>query len=146
MLLEELRTAPGQLGCPQARIRGRGRGRGPSATYRDCRRSRSINPHPQEAVPVRHLRAQFATGDYRAEWLIEHVLVKNQPAGIAGPSKTLKTGLSLDAAISLASGTKFLGEFWVPKAARTASPVASETACADVARDGSSHPDVRRAG
>jgi hypothetical protein len=59
------------------------------------------------------------TGDYRPQWPIYDVLVKDQPGIIAGPSKTLKTNVSIDFAVSLASGTPFLGEFRLPNRIRT---------------------------
>lgn len=59
--------------------------------------------------------ATFAGGDYRPEWLVSRVLVRGQPGVIAGPAKALKTNLSIDLAVSLASGTDFLGRFGVYK-------------------------------
>jgi len=64
--------------------------------------------------------AAFAGGDFRPEWLITHALVRNQPGVIAGPSKALKTNLSIDLAVSLAAGDRFLGKFDVPKRTRVA--------------------------
>ncbi len=64
--------------------------------------------------------AAFASGDFRPQWLISRMLVKSQPGVIAGPSKALKTNLSIDLAVSLASGRRFLGQFAVPKRARVA--------------------------
>jgi hypothetical protein len=54
--------------------------------------------------------------DFRIEFLVHGVLVKNQPAIIAAPSKSMKTTLSLDLAISLAAGGiggRFLNQFRV---------------------------------
>lgn len=65
-------------------------------------------------IPFTKLR-QFAGS---IEWLIEDVLVANQFAGIVGQFKTLKTGLSLDMAVSLATGSPFLGRFNVPERKR----------------------------
>lgn len=47
-------------------------------------------------------------------FLIDQTLVEKQPAIVAGPSKSMKTTLSIDAAISLATGSSFLGRT-IPK-------------------------------
>ncbi|VTT99075.1 Uncharacterized protein OS=Planctomyces maris DSM 8797 GN=PM8797T_31408 PE=4 SV=1: AAA_25 [Gemmataceae bacterium] len=62
--------------------------------------------------------AAFAGGDFRPEWLVSRALVRNQPGVIAGPSKALKTNLSIDLAVSLAAGVPFVGKFEVPKPVR----------------------------
>ncbi|MCI0333666.1 MAG: bifunctional DNA primase/polymerase [Planctomycetes bacterium] len=49
--------------------------------------------------------------DYELQYLINGVLVRGQPGVIAGPKKTLKTNISIDLALSLASGGRFLGHF-----------------------------------
>jgi hypothetical protein len=54
------------------------------------------------------------------KWLVEGVLVEGEPAISGGPKKKLKTGLALDLAVSLASGTHFLGKFPVPEPVRVA--------------------------
>lgn len=64
--------------------------------------------------------AEFATGDYRQNYLVNRVLVEGEPAIVAGPMKSLKTNISLDLALSLTSGTPFLGEFTVPAQKRVA--------------------------
>ena len=45
------------------------------------------------------------------DWIVENVLLANQPMIVGGAAKTLKTSISLDMAISIASGTKFLGRY-----------------------------------
>ncbi|HEX3658220.1 MAG TPA: AAA family ATPase [Pirellulales bacterium] len=66
--------------------------------------------------------AAFSTHSFKHEWLVEKVLVANQPGVIGGMKKTLKTSLMIDLGVSLASGgaVKFLGKFKVPKAKRVA--------------------------
>lgn len=54
------------------------------------------------------------------DWLVERVTVRDQPVVIGGPYKTLKTSMALDLAVSLATGTKFLNTFGVPRAGKVA--------------------------
>lgn len=53
----------------------------------------------------------FFNTDYRQRFLIRNVLVEGQPGIIGGRFKAMKTSVAVDAAISLATGTPFLGEF-----------------------------------
>ena len=53
-------------------------------------------------------------------WLIEDLLLRGEPAVIGGPRKCLKTSLVIDQAISLATGTPFLGYFRVPRPVKVA--------------------------
>ena len=55
--------------------------------------------------------AEFAKLDCTVKYLIEGVLVEAQPMVIGALSKSMKTSLMLDAAVSLATGTKFLDRF-----------------------------------
>lgn len=52
------------------------------------------------------------------EYLIEGALVMGQPFVAAGQSKTMKTTLCIDAAVSLATATSFLGVHRVPESKR----------------------------
>src|SRR6516164_11082089 len=56
----------------------------------------------------------FEEKDFPREWLVEQILVGGQPGVIGGPKKGMKTSIALDLAVSLASGTPFLGVFAVP--------------------------------
>lgn len=62
----------------------------------------------------------FAEEKFALRWLIERILVNNQPFVIGGPIKCLKTGFAIDLALSLGSGSPFLGQFPVPHVARVA--------------------------
>ena len=52
------------------------------------------------------------------DYLIEDFMVRNEPMIIGGASKTLKTTTALDMAVSISTGTDFLGKFRVPKKER----------------------------
>jgi hypothetical protein len=54
---------------------------------------------------------QLNSDQYETRYLIPGILAAGQPGGIFGGFKTLKTSLAADLAISLASGTPFLGRF-----------------------------------
>jgi replicative DNA helicase len=64
--------------------------------------------------------ATFAKTEYKREYLIQFVVVKDQPGTWAGPIKSMKTSTLVDAAVSIATGTPFLGEFHIPQRRRVA--------------------------
>jgi len=45
------------------------------------------------------------------KWLVQGLIVANEPLVLGGPPKSLKTGIAIDLAVSLAGGQKFLGHF-----------------------------------
>jgi DNA-binding MarR family transcriptional regulator len=63
--------------------------------------------------------AQLNSGQFETRYLINGILAAGQPGGIFGAFKTLKTSLTADLLISLASGTPFLAQFPVAEPGRT---------------------------
>lgn len=57
--------------------------------------------------------AEFARGDFRPNWLVKNVLTVGEPCGIGAAMKSLKTSIACDLALSLVTGTPFLGTFEV---------------------------------
>ena len=64
--------------------------------------------------------AELDAADLRMDYLVEDVLARRQPFIIAASKKMLKTNVSIDLALSLASRCPFLGKFYIPKALRVA--------------------------
>ena len=60
----------------------------------------------------------FSQQAYPRHWLIDSVLVADQLTVLGGPKKSLKTSVAVDLAISLGTGTPFLGKFPVPQKGR----------------------------
>jgi len=77
----------------------------------------SMTSQPKTKSPFIN-SATFDSTKYRHGWLIEGILVRGQPGVVGGPKKSLKTSLVIDMAISLGTGTPFLGKFAVPKRRR----------------------------
>jgi hypothetical protein len=72
----------------------------------------------------------------KREWLVENVLIRGQPGVIGGPPKSLKTSIAIDLAISLGTGSSFLGKFEVPRIQKVAvfSGESGDSAILDIAR------------
>jgi AAA domain len=68
-----------------------------------------------ERFPI-YSAAQLSSRRFDTRYLIPGILAAGQPGGIFGAFKTLKTSITADLLISLASGTPFLGHFAVPGA------------------------------
>lgn len=56
---------------------------------------------------------ELDSAQYVMRYAVSDILVEEQPMFIAGYSKTLKTMIALDMAVSLATGARFLGRFGV---------------------------------
>jgi hypothetical protein len=99
-----------------------GDGRADAWEGRDYESEPAPDDPPREA-PIRFDlmdSAAFAHAEFNLEWLIRGALVASQPAVVGGPKKSLKTSAMVDMALSLATGTPFLGRFPVDTPVRTA--------------------------
>lgn len=76
-------------------------------------------PPPPVYVPTLYTSAEFFKADFRREFLVRGVLVKNQPGVVGGGKKLLKSGAVIDLAVSIDTATPFLGceRFAVPRRA-----------------------------
>jgi hypothetical protein len=54
---------------------------------------------------------EFLAEETEQDWLIENILLRDQPFAIGGKDKCLKTATVVDMAVSLATGTPFLDKF-----------------------------------
>lgn len=69
-----------------------------------------------EPIPIEKLVRM----DLKLEWLVDRVLIGKGPLIIGGREKCFKTSLAMDLAVSLATQTKWLGEFQVNHMRETA--------------------------
>lgn len=62
--------------------------------------------------------SELATSNYTLDYFVEGVLTCGQPCVIGGASKSLKTSIAIDLAISLDSGKEFLNQYPISKHAK----------------------------
>jgi hypothetical protein len=111
-----------------------------------------LAPGPAEEAPSFRFEflesSAFDKAEYKLEWLVRRLLVKGQPAVLGGPKKSLKTSLIVDLAISLGTGSAFLGTFGVERPVRVGvlSGESGESVLQETARRVSSAKGVELAG
>lgn len=77
------------------------------------------NSRPEREPRLTLLDAStFALTNYRQQYLVKGIVAEGQPLLIAGQAKTLKTSMTLDLLLSIATGEPFLGKFQVPEPKR----------------------------
>lgn len=64
--------------------------------------------------------AELDAANLHTDYLVEDVFARHQSTIVAAAKKCLKTNISIDLTLSLASGCLFLGKFYVPKPVRVA--------------------------
>lgn len=79
----------------------------------------AAKPDAGKPLPLVFSDADLLAYTQETKYLITNALAENQPFVIGGSKKTLKTSIAADMAISLASGTRFLGRFDVPNPVST---------------------------
>jgi hypothetical protein len=97
---------------------GRGEGSSPSSAATTTGKLDTLEADDDARFPF-YSAAQLNSGQFETRYLIPGILAAAQPGGIFGAFKTLKTSLTADLLISLASGTPFLGHFDVAEPGRT---------------------------
>lgn len=71
----------------------------------------TTSTHEASRRPEYLTLAQLDQRNCRRNWLVNGVLVQGEPAFIGGPSKSMKTSVAIDMAISIGSGGRFLGRY-----------------------------------
>ncbi|MBX9681318.1 MAG: AAA family ATPase [Gemmataceae bacterium] len=75
----------------------------------------AASPPPQRGFRFEPINSkQLEEADLTPRWLVQKVLVAGQNCIVGAPKKCLKTSTSIDLAISLATGTPWLGQFACP--------------------------------
>jgi AAA domain len=90
-----------------------------SSSGSDSASSASPSPANDDDLYPCYAGRAINTGRFEDRYLIPGILTAGEPGGLFGSFKTLKTSLTADLLISLASGTPFLGHFEVPEPGRT---------------------------
>lgn len=76
----------------------------------------SVNPTKFSIESVSS--SELATSNYTLDYFVDGVLTCGQPCVIGGASKSLKTSIAIDLAISLDSGKEFLNQYAISKRAK----------------------------
>lgn len=78
--------------------------------------------------------ADFAATEFKIDWLVPNVLVAGQPCIVGGPSKSMKTSIMIDLAVSIGAGngTKFLNKFPVKNEGKRVGFISGESGGATI--------------